>query len=335
MMITVRNVNEALSVALVFFGQEYSFRRVAPRGISTLELNQMPFVTHYKRPLECVLFNPTRNANPFFHFFEALWVIAGRDDVRFMTHLLPRFKDYSDDGKTFHGAYGIRIFENDQMFEVIKQLRNDKDTRRAVVSIWQPDKDSGYAGKDMPCNCLLDFKIRNDKLHMIVSNRSNDAIWGAYGSNAVQFGFLHNWVAYHAGVSAGTYTQVSNSMHVYPDNEPTKTLLSSPISYWDPYKDEVVAADRWIDGLDTIEDWDEDLEAFFWNFDEDKLGDSLDFHTTWWTKTAYPMWMSFHKYKDNDLAEALSYADMIRSSDWRLGVTQWLERVALKRETKK
>jgi hypothetical protein len=312
-MITVRNVNEALSVVLVFFGQRDAYREIAPRGVPTLELNQMPYVTRYMRPMECVLYSPDRNANPYFHFFEALWVIAGREDVRFMSHLLPRFKDYSDDGKVFHGAYGMRILESDQLFEAIEQLRRDKDTRRAVVSIWQPDKDSGYMGKDMPCNCM----------------------WGAYGSNAVQFSFLLNWVAHLVEVEAGTYTQVSNSMHVYPENEPTKTLLRSPISYFDPYKDGIVASKPWVEGLDTIEDWNEDLDAFFDNFDRDKLGTSMDYETSWWANVVYPMWMSFHRYKDNDLAGARAHANLVQSTDWCLGVSQWLERVELKREMKK
>jgi hypothetical protein len=333
-MITVRNVNEALSVILTFFSHESYYRNVAPRGLRTLELKQMPFVTRYTNPQECVLYDATRNANPFFHFFEALWVLAGRDDVKFMTHLLPRFKDYSDDGMTFHGAYGARLLEHDQIFEAIKQLKKDKHTRRAVVSIWQPGKDSGYTGKDMPCNCMLDFKIRDDQLDMIVSNRSNDAIWGAYGSNAVQFAFLHQWVSYHAGVSAGSYIQVSNSMHVYPDNEPTKTLLRSPISYFDPYKDCIVAPMRWIDGLDTIEDWDEDLARFFLNFDTDRLGTSMEYETSWWANTAYPMWMAFHRYRDNAMEDAASYADMIHSTDWRLVVSQWFDRIVARRTDK-
>jgi hypothetical protein len=334
-MITVRNVNEALSVILTFFSHESYYRRIAPRGAPTLELTQMPFVTRYTNPMECVLFDATRNANPFFHFFEALWVLAQRNDVRFMTHLLPRFKEYSDDGKIFHGAYGARLAYCEQMNDAIQELRADKHTRRAVVALWQPEFDAGYTGKDMPCNCLLDFKIRNDRLNLIVSNRSNDAIWGAYGSNAVQFSFLLRWTAYYAGVDIGEYTQVSNSMHVYPEIEPTKTLLDRPIGYFDPYKDGIVESARWLEGFDTIEDWDEDLDTFFKNFDDDRLGSSLEYKTGWWANTAYPMWMAFHRYKDNDLAEANRYADQIGSTDWRLGVSQWLARIVSKREMKK
>ena len=69
-MITIRNVNEALPVLLNFFRHADQVREISPRGSRTYELRLMPFVTHYRRPLECVLFNPLRNANPFFHFFE-------------------------------------------------------------------------------------------------------------------------------------------------------------------------------------------------------------------------------------------------------------------------
>jgi len=331
----VRNVNEALYRLLLIYQHptDKAYRELNARDTHTWELREMPFITEYTLPDECVLFSPTRNANPFFHFFEALHLLAGRDDLKFMSHLLARYSNYSDDGERLHGAYGLRLNAYDQLMQAIYEIKRDRDSRRAVVAIWQPEHDAGYRGKDMPCNCMVDFKLRDDMLNMIVHNRSNDAIWGAYGSNAVQFSFLQQYVAMHLGCKLGTYTQVSDSMHVYPDNEPTKTLLrDTDILKTDAYETGRAKPQPFLsDAFLEAEDWDADLSLFFTLFDEDKIGSSVLYHTDWWQHTAHPMWMAFSNFKMGELGHAISSAEMIRSTDWRMAAVQWLHRVERKR----
>ena len=67
-----------------------------------------PVMTTYKRPEERVLFYPSRDANPFFHLFEALWMLAGKNDLEYVSRFNSRMKDFSDDGKILNGAYGHR-----------------------------------------------------------------------------------------------------------------------------------------------------------------------------------------------------------------------------------
>ena len=54
-----------------------------------------PVATVYAKPAERVLFDPVRDANPIFHHFEALWMLAGRDDAdwldRFVSDFSARF----------------------------------------------------------------------------------------------------------------------------------------------------------------------------------------------------------------------------------------------------
>ena len=172
--ITVRNVNHVLPLAMALLRD--IGKRVAPRGLETLEIVG-PFATVYERPEEMVLFDPLRDANPFFHFFEALWILQGRQDVAFLAWFLPRMADFSDDGVTFHAPYGYRLREGfgfDQIEFCIKALRADPDTRQAVMSIWHPGLD-WKATKDRPCNDMVMFKLRDGKLRMTVCNRSNDA----------------------------------------------------------------------------------------------------------------------------------------------------------------
>jgi hypothetical protein len=57
------------------------------------------------------------------------------------------------------------------------------------------------------------------RLDMVVFNRSNDVVWGAYGANAVHFSFLLEYLARWIGCEVGTYSQISVNFHGY-----TKTL---------------------------------------------------------------------------------------------------------------
>ena len=67
-----------------------------------------PVTTTYLRPLRRILFDSVRDCNPFFHFFESLWMLAGRNDVAFVEKFNKRMATFSDDGSTLNGAYGYR-----------------------------------------------------------------------------------------------------------------------------------------------------------------------------------------------------------------------------------
>ena len=103
--IHARNVNEALVLGIQALAE--SGKAYPSRNGDMIEYPG-PVTTTYLRPTERVLFEPLRDANPFLHFFESLWMLAGRDDVAYLTQFVKRFKEFSDDGKTFNGAYGHR-----------------------------------------------------------------------------------------------------------------------------------------------------------------------------------------------------------------------------------
>jgi len=67
---------------------------------------------------------------------------------------------------------------------------------------------------DVPCTLTLQFMIRNDKLDMIVSMRSNDLLWGfSYDIN--QFAYIQKLLAGVLNVKLGQYIHHSNSLHIY------------------------------------------------------------------------------------------------------------------------
>ena len=223
----VRNVSEALFV--VKQSLEENGVAVSTRGGDVLEFPG-PVTTTYTHPRERVLFYPQRDANPFFHFMESLWMLAGRNDVQFVNTFNGRMNQYSDDGITYHGAYGYRWrkwFGYDQFDRVIERLLSFPNDRRTVLTMWDPVKDlvETNNGKDYPCNTQIFFSERKDLLNMTVVNRSNDLIWGAYGANAVHMSMLQEYFAGRLELGVGTYTQFSNNLHAYVDILDRKSVV--------------------------------------------------------------------------------------------------------------
>lgn len=176
-----------------------------------------PVILTYKNPTECVLLNEKRDANPFFHLMEAIWMLAGRSDAKFVSQFSSGIAKYADDG-VFYGAYGDRwrhAFEMDQIVDIYHELNSNPTSRRVVLQMWDANHDLGGTMRDHPCNTHAYFQISRVQLNMTVCNRSNDIVWGACGANAVHFPFLQQFLAESLGVQVGAYHQISNNMHLY------------------------------------------------------------------------------------------------------------------------
>jgi thymidylate synthase len=79
-----------------------------------------------------------------------------------------------------HGGYGPRLFRHragNQVQSAIEALKRGPSTRRAVVQIFDAE-DVASRHKEVPCTCTLQFLVRRQRLHMLVSMRSNDAYKG-------------------------------------------------------------------------------------------------------------------------------------------------------------
>src|SRR5580700_4053613 len=186
MELTATNVNQAVNEGfhyLAVAGVEENSRNgkviVAPE----------PVLTTYTNPTERVLFSPLRDANPFFHLMEALWMLAGRNDVAWPAYFAKQIGQYSDDGETLHGAYGKRwrsYFGYDQLDWIMLGLECNPESRREVLTMWDPgsldDNDEprectgdlyvgGHGGKDVPCNTHAYFDLRGGVLNITVMQR--------------------------------------------------------------------------------------------------------------------------------------------------------------------
>ena len=178
----------------------------------TLEL--LNVVTELTRPRNRMQVVPGRYANPWLALSEALHLLAGREDVATLKPYNRRITDYSDDGSTLYASYGHRL--RDQIEPALARLEANPTDRRVVLSIWRAE-DLTVRSKNSPCNDVIMFKLRDEKLHMTVTCRSNDLHWGLHAVNLPQFSILQEYLAARLRVSLGSQVHISNSLHLYKD----------------------------------------------------------------------------------------------------------------------
>lgn len=241
------------------------------RNGNTFEV--LNFKTEIKNPVSRCVGGKNRNMNVFFLLAESLWIWAGRRDVKFLTTFNSQMEEFSDNGIYFHAPYGWRLRnygvdsqiksteENkhslaggiDQIAEAIIALTNQPQDRRVVNSIWNPDLDLNVKSKDIPCNDMLMWKIRDNKLHLTIQNRSNDLDWGLC-TNVFQFSYILEVVAKILNVEVGTQTHNSQSLHLYDWNFLTQNIEDnkSEISLYDNANTPTIDFD-FGDVTDTLE----------------------------------------------------------------------------------
>lgn len=333
MEIRVTNVNQALSTALIRLKQEHDSE---PSRNGPVWVFPEPVMTIYSRPWERVLFSPMRNANPFFHLMESLWMLAGRNDIAFPAYFAKNLQSYSDDGQTQHGAYGYRwrtAFIVDQLDVLAELLAKDPTTRRAVLGMWSPHIDLVYAcdpaNKDAPCNTHAYLDARNGKLNLTVCCRSNDLWWGAYGANAVHFSVLQEFMASYAGYPVGEYRQFSNNLHLYTENVDVKKIDEYALnaSCHDYYNMDSRIADVYPLVQNDAQQWLRDLRVFMKN----PLNDPrFDYVEPFFTDVAIPMYRVWWARKEGHKVSC----EGIQAPDWRRACQDWITRADAKKAAK-
>lgn len=317
--IRVANVNNALEEGLRYLTM--SGERSRSRNGDVVRAPG-PVVTEYTHPWDRVLISVTRDANPFFHLFESIWMLAGRNDVTFVQKYASRMASFSDDGETLNGAYGHRWrvgFEFDQLLHIIDYLKNDPTGRRAVLEMWHPyDLLAVRASKDVPCNTHIYFQRRGEKLDMTVCCRSNDMIWGAYGANAVHMSVLLEFMAHMLGLRMGLMRQFSLDMHVYTEHFPETKWgdLIYEADVQNPYtRGALEHQPLFHDDYNTV------IHKCV-SFCEGNHISSNDF----FGNTLMPMRAAWESYKQGDFNQALNLVDCMEAWDWRLACRLWVIR---------
>jgi thymidylate synthase len=172
---------------------------------------------------------PARAANYGFAAGEFLWYLRGARDLESISYYNKRMPSFSDDGLTVNSAYGARLGIADgspassQWARVVDELARDRDSRRAALTIFAPS-DLRAATKDVPCTLSLQFFIRDGRLDLHVSMRSNDVIWGLcndiFSFTLMQEVMLLDLRERGADVELGSYYHTAGSMHLYERHFP-------------------------------------------------------------------------------------------------------------------
>lgn len=322
-------------------------------------VSKMPVITSYQKPQNRLLISERRNANPFFHLVEALWMLAGRNDLYIPELFVKRFADFSDDGKTLHGAYGYRWrrwFGYDQLEMITAELKRNPDSRRCVLTMWHGGNGDFYnpsdvvfsagdmlkaveGGKDVPCNTHAYFDITDGKLNMTVLCRSNDIIWGAYGANLVHFSVLLEYMAHMIGVPMGVYRQFSNNYHAYADV--LKSLAHADML---EYAEEIRISDIYLkttdfrptlpqeklvryvplfDNEETVEQFDADNRILMEMLEAGAYCRS-SYTTLFFRHVVDHMLWAWQQHKQGDTDECDDALSRIKAGDWRTAASEWV-----------
>jgi thymidylate synthase len=173
------------------------------KGRTTKELLGYQSRWDMSRP---VIACPRRKLGYRFMTAEAAWVLGGDNRLSTIKPYSKAIHRFSDDGRTFNGAYGPPFVE--QAAWIVQTLAKDRGSRQAVATIWRPRP--GLTN-DTPCTVALQWMIRKDlvqtglrgddggtmlidKLHCIATMRSSDA-WTGIPYDVFTFSMMSAYIA--------------------------------------------------------------------------------------------------------------------------------------------
>ncbi len=99
---------------------------------------------------------------------------------------------------------------------IIPLLKKDPNSRRAVVTTWNPLQDSNVYNKLVPGLMMIDFKLRDGKLNLTSVVRSNDMFFG-WSANIYQLFVLQKYVMEKLDCKIGSLSTFSTSAHIFGD----------------------------------------------------------------------------------------------------------------------
>lgn len=186
----------------------------SPRGQATYELLNQTMI--FKDKEHIFLDSEIRRTSMKYKLAELVWFLSAKNDTEFIEHFARFWGTISDDGLTATSAYGSIIWTNQkygmvQYDEVLKILKEDPDSRKALIHIKRPGNSTDL---DMNCTLTIQFLIREGELHMSVNMRGND-MWLGTPYNYMMFKSLMILLANDLDVKVGTYFHNAMSLHIY------------------------------------------------------------------------------------------------------------------------
>lgn len=168
-------------------------------------------------PTDILIGLPSRKFSADYAVTEWLWYLSCRPSVENIGKLAKIWTQIKDEHGQVESNYGNYL--KSQWDWVIDNLLSDSDTRRATIVINDPSHKFKNP-LDYPCTHYVQFMIRDNKLHMGVNMRSNDAIFG-FCNDVFTFCLFQQLLfneLKHRGLSElslGSYFHHAGSLHLY------------------------------------------------------------------------------------------------------------------------
>ena len=158
---------------------------------------------------------PQRKFNEDYAEYEWNWYLKGDRDASEIGDRAKIWKQMMVEGTTeVNSNYGYFWNKNYQLSRVVQELRVNKETRRAIVVHYDINELDRYK-YDTPCNDVLNFYIKDDKLHLTVFARSIDLVFG-FCNDQYTFAKLMEMVAFQLDITVGEMHWMVTNLHIYP-----------------------------------------------------------------------------------------------------------------------
>jgi thymidylate synthase len=156
--------------------------------------------------------------------YELLWFLRGETNIRFLTdNDVTIWNEWADEKgdlgrvygaqwRSWRGADGKSV---DQIAQVVEMIRNNPDSRRMIVSAWNPGELNEMALP--PCHALFQFYVLEGQLSCQLYQRSADLFLGV-PFNIASYALLTHMMAAVCGLEPGDFVHTFGDLHIYKNH---------------------------------------------------------------------------------------------------------------------
>ena len=153
--------------------------------------------------------------------YELLWFISGDTNIKYLKdHGVSIWDEWADENGDLGPVYGHQWRSwaapggksIDQLSQVVETIRRNPDSRRMLVTAWNPAEVDRMALP--PCHCLFQFYVADGKLSCQLYQRSADVFLGV-PFNIASYALLTMMIAQVTGLEPGDFIHTTGDTHLY------------------------------------------------------------------------------------------------------------------------
>lgn len=153
--------------------------------------------------------------------YELLWFLRGDTNVHYLQeHGVRIWNEWADENGELGPVYGHqwRSWPDynggtiDQIQNVVDMIKNHPDSRRMMVTAWNPAEVEQMALP--PCHCLFQFYVADGRLSLQLYQRSADTFLGV-PFNIASYALLLQMMAQVTGLQPGEFIHTTGDTHLY------------------------------------------------------------------------------------------------------------------------